>query len=131
MHCLHPKRSPQDTLQTQIKVLIIIGYQIKYKQVSELVAIKNDADRLRKLRKARDAIWRLEKCAIMVTKLGALKEGRSKTKKLRSKKRVILIYKKISKNIIKIFRRTTKQRGFLLKNQQREQDSKQVGIHIR
>ena len=31
----------------------------------------------------------------------------------------------------KTLKRTTKQRGFLLKNQQREQDSKEVGIHIR
>ena len=46
-------------------------------------------------------------------------------------KRFILTQKKISKNVIKILRLTTKQRGFLLKNQQREQDSKQVGIHIR
>ena len=32
MHCLHPKRSPHDILQTQIKVLIIIGYQINIKK---------------------------------------------------------------------------------------------------
>ena len=54
MHCLHTKRSQKDTLQTQIKVLIIIGYQINIKTVSELVGIKNDADRLLELRKARD-----------------------------------------------------------------------------
>ena len=34
--------------------MIIIGYQINIKTVSELVEIKNDADRLHKLRKARD-----------------------------------------------------------------------------
>ena len=33
--------------------------------------------------------------------------------------------------IIKTLRLTTKQRGFLLQNQQKEQDSKQVGIQIR
>ena len=38
---------------------------------------------------------------------------------------------KITKNIIKTLMLTSKQRGFLLQNQQREQDSKQVGIHIR
>ena len=43
-------------------------------------------------------------------------------------KRVILTYKKISKNIIKTLRLTTRQRGFLLQNQQREQDSKQEMI---
>ena len=47
------------------------------------------------------------------------------------KKRFILTQKKISKNIIKTLRRTTKQRGFLLQNQQREQASKQVGIRVR
>ena len=55
---IHPlpasKRSPQDTLQTYIKVLIIIGYQINIKKISELVEIKNDADRLFELKKARD-----------------------------------------------------------------------------
>ena len=56
---------------------------------------------------------------ITVTKLGAMKEEDYKTKKLRRKKRFILTQKKISKNIIKTLRLTTKQRGFLLQNQQR------------
>ena len=34
--------------------MIIIGYQINIKKVSELVEIKNDADRLHELRKAKD-----------------------------------------------------------------------------
>ena len=46
-------------------------------------------------------------------------------------KTLYLNTKEISKNIIKTLRLTTKQRGFLLQSQQREQDSKQVGIHIR
>ena len=120
-----PKRSPQDTLQTQIKVLIIIGYQINIKKVSELVEIKNDADRLHELRKARDM------AATEVRNYGYKARAVDETKKLRWKKRFILIQKKISKNIVKTLRFTTKQRGFLLQNQQREQDSKQVGIHIR
>ena len=41
-----PKRSPQDTLQTQIKVLIIIGYKINIKKVSELVEIKKKTMRI-------------------------------------------------------------------------------------
>ena len=41
-------------MQTQIKVLIIIRHQINTRKVSELVEIKNDADRLHELRKARD-----------------------------------------------------------------------------
>ena len=73
----------------------------------------------------------IKKRVITVTKLGALKEGNYKTKKLRRKKRFILTQKKISKNITKTLRLTMKRRGFLLQYQQREQDSKQVGIHIR
>ena len=76
-------------------------------------------------------IWRLKKRVITVTKLGALKEEDHKTKKLRRKKTLYLNTKENLQNIIKILRLTTKQRGFLLQNQQREQDSKQVGIHIR
>ena len=109
--------------------MIIIGYQINTKKVSELVEIKNDADRLHELRKARDM------AATEALKYGnkawGVERRRLKTKKLRRKKRFILTQKKISKNIIKTLRLTTKRRGFLLQNQQREQDSKQVGIHIR
>ena len=69
-------------------------------------------------------IWWLQNCVITVTKLGALKEEDYKTKKLRRKKCFIVTQKKISKNIIKSLRLTTKQTGFLLQNQQKEQNSK-------
>ena len=59
--------------------------------------IKNDADRLHELRKAR--VKRLQKRVITVTKLGSLKEEDYKTKKLRRKKRFILTQKK-SPNIL-------------------------------
>ena len=64
-------------------------------------------------------------------KAWSVEKGDHKTKKLRWKKRFILTQKKISINIIKTSRLTTKQRGFLQQNQQREQDSKQEGAHIR
>ena len=54
MHCLHPKRSPQDTLHTLHQGIDYHWIPDKYKKVSELVEIKNDADRLLELRKARD-----------------------------------------------------------------------------
>ena len=41
-------------MQIQIKLLIITGYLINIKKVSEVVEIKNDADRLYDLKKARD-----------------------------------------------------------------------------
>ena len=50
-------------------------------------------------------------------------EAEKKTLYLNTKENLQKYYKKL--------RLTTKQRGFLLQNQQREQDSKQVGIHIR
>ena len=101
----------------------------KYKKVSELVEIKNDADRLHELWKARDMA--ATEARNYGNKARGVKRRRSQNEETEAKKRFILTQKKISKNIIETFRLTTKQRGFLLQNQQREQDSKQVSIHIR
>ena len=40
--------------ERSLKVLIIIGYKINIKKISELAEIKSDADKLYELRKARD-----------------------------------------------------------------------------
>ena len=75
--------------------MIIIGYQMNIKKISELVEIKNDADRLHELRRARDmAATVARNCG---NKARVLKEKDHKTKKLRQKKRFILTQKKISK----------------------------------
>ena len=82
--------------------MIIIGYQINIKKLSELVKIRNDADRLHELRKAE--IWRLQKREITVTKLGALKEEDLKTKKLRREKKTL--YLNTKENLQKYYKNT-------------------------
>ena len=71
----------------------------KYIKVSELVEIKNDADILHDLRKARDMA--ATEAHNYGNKVRGVKKEDFKTKNLRRKKRVILTYKKISKTIIK------------------------------
>ena len=86
--------------------------------MSELFEIKNDADRLQELRKARDM------AATEARNYGNNARGverRLQNEESEEEKTLNLNTKKISKNIIKT----------LLQNHQREQDSKQVGIHIR
>ena len=101
MHPLpaHKKRSPHDTLQTQIKVLIIIGYQINIKIVSELVEIKNDADRLQELRKTRDMA--ATEARTYGNKARGVERRRSQNEETEAEKRFIVTQKKVSKNIIK------------------------------
>ena len=67
----------------------------KYKNVSELVEIKNDADRLHELRKARD-MAATEACNYG-NKARGVERRKFQNEKLRRKKRFILIQKKISK----------------------------------
>ena len=62
-------------------------------------------------------------------KAWSLDRRRLQNEETEEEKTLYLNTKEISKNIIKTLRLTTKQRGFLLQNQQREQDSKQVGIN--
>ena len=64
-------------------------------------------------------------------KARAVERRRLQNEETEEEKTLYLNTKETLQNIIKTFRLTTKQRGFLLQNQQREQDSKQVGIHIR
>ena len=64
-------------------------------------------------------------------KARAVERRRLQNEETEEEKTLYLNTKETLQNIIKTLRLTTKQRGFLLQNQQREQDSKQVGIHIR
>ena len=124
-----PKKKPTGYIADSDKGIDYHWIPDKYKKVSELVEIKNDADRLHDLRKARDM------AATEVHNYGnnarAVERRRLQNEETEENKRFILTQKKITKNIIKPLRLTTKQRGFLSQNQQREQDSKQVDIHIK
>ena len=90
----------------------------KYKKVLELVEIKNDADKFHEQWKARDM------AATEVRNNGNKARGverrRLQNEETEAKKLFILTQKKISKIIIKTSILTTKQRYFLLQNQQRE-----------
>ena len=119
MHALPaPKKKPTEYIVDPDKGIDYHWIPDKYKKVSELVEIKNDAERLHELRKARDMA--ASEARNYGNKARGVEEEDYKTKKLRRKKRFILTQKKISKNIIKTLRLTMKQRGFLLQNQQRE-----------
>ena len=124
-----PKKKPTGYIADPDRGIDYHWIPDKYKKISELVEIKNDADRLLELRKARDM------AATAVRNYGNKARGVERRKiqneETEEEKRIILTYKKIAKKIIKTLRFTTKQRGFLLENHQRGQDSKQVGIHIR
>ena len=122
------KKKPTGYVADPDKFIDYHGIPDKYKKVSDHVKIKNDADRLYELKKARDMVT--TEARNYGNKARGV-ERRSQNEETEAEKRFILTRKKISKHIIKILRLTTKQRGCLLQNQQREQDSKQVGTHIR
>ena len=94
---IHPLPAPEKKPTGYISDFIIadpdkgIYYWIpnKYEKVSELVAIKNDADRRRELREARDM------AASEVSIYGNMTRGKKKEHK--KKKRIFLTDKKISK----------------------------------
>ena len=110
-----PKKKPTGYIADPDKGIDYHWIPDKYKNVSQLVEIKNDADRLHELRQARNMA--ATEARNYGNKTRGVERRRFQKKKLKRKKRVILTYKKISKNIIKTLRLTTKQRGFLLQNQ--------------